>query len=272
MIFDFRFSIVDFLKRHWRTALPLGAVALAFLAIFPYYAWKAAIRREFRQQVEQENLRSQISDLRSQAQEAKQRAATAEGREKQFTARLAEKEKVHGQLAGQLAKLKVEAAAEQARIAALSPQEAGQELQKTVPTAEILRGVHPERKLKGTLRSAQGDSERTQDDSEGARRVLEIIAERDACREQIGVKDQQFANCRESLIDYAAVGEQQAKQIGDLKQALDLNKRAFDKRDDLAKKELKTAKDSWLGRTLGKAKWFVIGVGAGAIAGVIAAH
>jgi len=248
MTFNFQLSTLDFLRRHWLTLVVV--LALFIGAWWGLSAWNRA--RALRLATETGALQSEISNLKSQAAEAEKRAIAAEDRAQQLGAEL-EKSVVRGrQLAAELEKLKTKEGTEQARIAALPTDQLGIELQQTIKTAGILRFA--------------------QDDSEGARRVLEIIGERDSCREQSGLKDQQFANCRESLEDYAAVGEQQAKQIGDLKQALDLSKRAFDKREDLAKVQVKAAKGSWLGRMMGKAKWFVIGVGAGAIAGAAVAR
>jgi len=209
--------------------LVLVAVLLLAALAVTYYRWKSEIRRAVQSEFLNQQQAGEIAALRAAAATSEAQAAAREGRIQELTAEVAKKEAAGRQLAAELKKLQAAAPAEQARIAALPTDQLGIELQQTIKTAGILRFA--------------------QDDSEGARRVLEIIAERDSCREQLGLKDQQFANCRESLEDYAAVGEQQAKQIGDLKQALDLSKRAFQKRDDLAKVQVKAAKGSWLGRT-----------------------
>ena len=232
--------------------LVLVAVLLVAALAVTYYRWKSEIRRAVQSEFLNQQQAGEIAALRAAAATNEAQAAARDARVQELAAEVAKKEVAGRQLSAELKKLQAAAPAEQARIAALPTDQLGIELQQTIKTAGILRFA--------------------QDDSEGARRVLEIIGERDSCREQSGLKDQQFANCRESLEDYAAVGEQQAKQIGDLKQALDLSKRAFDKREDLAKVQVKAAKGSWLGRMMGKAKWFVIGVGAGAIAGAAVAR
>ena len=248
MTFNFQLSTLDFLKRHWPTLLVV--LALLISAWWGLSAWNRA--RALRLATETGALQSEISNLKLQAAAAEKRAITAEDRAQQLGAEL-ERSAVRGrQLAAELEKLKTKEGNEQARIAALPTDQLGIELQQTIKTAGILRFA--------------------QDDSEGARRVLEIIGERDSCREQLGLKDQQLQICRESMIDYAAIGEQQTIQIRDLKQALDLEKRAFQKRDDLAKVQVKAAKGSWFSRFTGKAKWFVIGVAAGAIAGAVVAR
>jgi len=232
--------------------LVLVAVLLLAALAVTYYRWKSEIRRAVQSEFLNQQQAGEIAALRAGAATSEAQAAAREGRIQELAAEVAKKEAISRQLSANLEKLKAEATAEQARIAALPADQLGPELQKTIATAGILRFA--------------------QDDSEGARRVLEIIGERDSCREELGLKDQQLQICRESMIDYAAIGEQQAKQIGDLKQALDLSKRAFDKRDDLAKVQVKAAKGSWFSRFTGKAKWFVIGVGAGAVAGAAVAR
>jgi len=208
--------------------LVLVAVLLVAALAVTYYRWKSEIRRALQSEFLNQQQAGEIAALRRGSAQAEDRAVEAEGRAQELLGKLEKLSVASGQLSVKLQNLERAAAAEKARIAALPTDQLGIELQQTIKTAGILRFA--------------------QDDSEGARRVLEIIGERDSCREQSGLKDQQFANCRESLEDYAAVGEQQAKQIGDLKQALDLSKRAFQKRDDLAEKQVSAAKGSWLGR------------------------
>jgi chromosome segregation ATPase len=232
--------------------LALAAMLLVGALAVTYYRWKSQIRRAAQAELLNGQQAAEIAALRRGSAQAEDRAVEAEGRAQQLGEELEKLTVDSRQLTGKLEKLQTEAKAEKARIAALPADQLGPELQKTIATAGILRFA--------------------QDDSEGARRVLEIIGERDSCREELGLKDQQLQICRESMIDYAAIGEQQAKQIGDLKQALDLSKRAFDKRDDLAKVQVKAAKGSWFSRFTGKAKWFVIGVGAGAVAGAAVAR
>ena len=232
--------------------LVLIAVLLVAALALTYYRWKSEIRRAVQSEFLNQQQAGEIAALRAAAATSEAQAAAREGRIQELTAEVANKEAISRQLSANVEKLKRQAPAEQARIAALPTDQLGIELQQTIKTAGILRFG--------------------QDDSEGARRVLEIIGERDSCREQSGLKDQQFANCRESLVDYAAIGEQQALQIQTLKQALDLEKRAFQKRDDLAKVQVKAAKGSWFSRFTSKAKWFAIGLGAGAIAGAAVAR
>lgn len=241
MTFNFQLSTLDFLKRHWLTLIIV--VALLIGAWWGFSAWSRA--REIRLATETGALQSEIRNLKSQAAEAEKRAVQAEGRAQELQGEIEKSEVRSQKLAVELKNLQLAAAAEQARIAALTPAEVA---------AEVAAQV-----------GAPGSDA-------ALRRTLEIIGDRDSCREQAAVKDQQFANCRESLVDYAAIGEQQAIQIREMKQALDLERRAFDKRDDLAKKQVSAAKGSWFSRFTGKAKWFAIGVGAGAIAGAVAAH
>jgi hypothetical protein len=241
MTFNFQLSTVDFLKRHWLTLVIVAGLLVG--AWWGLSAWNHA--RELRLASERGTLQSEISNLRSQAAAAVKRADVAEAEVKEVRAEVQRHETVNGQLVIQLKNLQAATATEQTRIAALTSAEVAVEVAAKVGAAGSDAAL---------------------------RRTLEIIGDRDACREQSVVKDQQFANCRESLVDYAAIGDQQVKQIQELKQALDLERRAFDKRDDLAKVQVKAAKGSWLGRMMGKAKWFVIGVGAGAIAGAIVAR
>jgi chromosome segregation ATPase len=239
--FNFQVLTLDFVKRHWRILAVIIISAVG--GWWGFGVWNRV--HEIRLATKTGALQSEIQNLKSQIGQAEDRAVQAEGRAQQLGAELEKLAVGRRQLAANLEKAKAEAAAEQARIAALGAAEVAAEVARQVGAPGLDAAL---------------------------RRTLEIIADRDACREQSGLKDQQFANCRESLVDYAAIGEQQGLQIQDLKQALDLERRAFDKRDDLAKNQVSAAKGSWLGRTLGKAKWFVVGVGAGAIVGAVAAR
>jgi len=252
MILDFRFRILDFLKRQWRLALPIGAVALAFLVVFPYYTWKTAIRRAAQAELLNQQQAGEIAALRAGAVAREAQATARDGRIKELAGEVEKSAVRSRQLAAELAAAKGAAAVEQARIKALPAEQVGPELQKTVPTAGVLRFA--------------------QDDSEGARRVLEIVADRDGCREQSLMKDQQLQNCEEQKSGVRSQNSELLQQTQELKTALDLEKRAFDKRDDLAKVQVSAAKGSWLGRIASKAKWFVVGVGAGAVAGAVAAR
>ena len=248
MTFNFQLSTwlprqaLDFLRRHWLTLVVILAVLGG--AWWGFSAWNRA--REIRLATETGALQSEISNLKSQAAEAEKSAGAAKVREQEVQRELEKSEVRSQKLAANLERAQAEATAEKARIAALTAEKLGPELQKTVPTAGILRFAH--------------------DDKEGARRVLEIITDRDACVQLSTLNSQLLANCRESLVDYAAIGEQQAKQIQDLKQALDLGKRAFDKRDDLAKVQAKTAQGTWIHRAWNKVK-FPVGIALGGVAG-----
>jgi hypothetical protein len=242
MTFNFGLSSLGFLKRHWFT---LAVVIISAVgAWWGFSAWSRA--RETRLATETGALQSEISNLKSQAAAAEKHALVAEGQTKELRAEVQRHETVEGQLAGQLKNLQAAAATEQARIAALPADQLGPELQKTIATAGILRFA--------------------QDDTEGARRVLEIITDRNTCLERSTVNSQLLSNCRESLVDYGAIGDQQALEIRDLKEALDLEKRAFDKRDDLAKVQVKTAQGTWIHRVWNRVK-FPVGVVLGGVGG-----
>ena len=222
MSFNFQFSILDFLKRHWLTVVI--ALALSVGALWGFSAWNLPARC-----ASPRRLGPCIRDLESEMAGGggeKSAGAASSWEQKAHRKSRSQKSEVR-QLTAKLEKAQAEAAAEKARIAALPPEEVGPELQKTVPTAGILRFA--------------------QDDKEGARRVLEIIADRDACL-QLSTLDSQLlltaANPRGLRRHRRTAGQTDP----DLKQALDLEKRAFDKRDDLAKVQAKTAKGTWIHR------------------------
>jgi len=251
MSLNLQLSTLDFLRRHWRLALPIGSVAVAFLVIFPYYAWKAAIARQVRGELERGALQSEISNLKSQAAEAEKRAATAETQSKELAERIQKSEVRSQKLAGELTAAVEREKKARVEIAQLSGLEVAVEVEKEI-------GPSDQRVI--------GPSE------DQGRKVLEIIADRDGCLELSTLNSQLLQNCEDRNSIFDVQRSELLSQVGNLKQALDLNKRAFDKRDDLAKKQVRAAKGSWLGRALGKAKWFAVGVGAGAVAGAVAAR
>ena len=219
--------------------LALVAVLLVAALAVTYYRWKSELRRAAQGELLNQQEAAEIAALRRGSAQAEDRAVEAEGRAQELLGKLEKLSVASGQLSVKLQNLERAAAAEKARIAVLTPAEVA---------AEVTTQVGPP-------------------GSDAAlRHTLEIIGERNACREQMAVKDLQYANCRESLIDYAAVGEQQAKQIGDLKQALDLERRAFDKRDDLAKNQVKTAQGTWIHRIWNRVK-FPVGIALGGLGG-----
>jgi hypothetical protein len=249
MILDFRFRILDFLKRQWRLALPIGAVALAFLVVFPYYTWKTAIRRAAQAELLNQQQAGEIAALRAGAVAREAQATARDGRIKELAGEVEKSAVRSRQLAAELAAAKAAAAVEQARIKALPAEQVGPELQKTVPTAGVLRFA--------------------QDDSEGARRVLEIIGQRDSCREQSALQDQQLANCEDRNSLFEVQRSELLFQVRDLKQALDLEKRAFEQRDDLAKKQVKAAGGTWVHRAWNRVK-FPLGIGIGVVITAVA--
>jgi hypothetical protein len=225
--------------------LVLVAVLLVAALAVTYYRWKSEIGRAAQAELLNGQQAAEIAGLRKKSGQAEDRAIAAEGRAQELGEELEKVSAISHQLSANLEKLKAKEGTDQARIAALTP-------------VEVAAAV--------TARVGEAGSEAA------LRHTLELIADRDACKDQSAIKDLQYANCRESLVDYAAIGEQQTIQIRELKQALDLERRAFDKRDDLAKVQVSAAKGSWFSRFTGKAKWFVVGVGAGAVLGAIAAH
>ena len=238
MIGDWRLAIFDFLRREWRlTAGGILGVPLVCLAWWVFSAWNHA--RELRLASERGTLQSEISHLKSQTAGAEKRAMTAEGRAQQWGEELEKLRVDSRQLTAKLEKLQTEGKAEQARIAALRPVEVA---------AEVAAQV-----------GAPGSDA-------ALRRTLEIIGDRDSCLQLSTVNSQLLTNCRESLVDYAAIGEQQALQIGETKQALDLEKRAFAKRDDLAKVQVKTAQGTWIHRAWNRVK-FPVGIVLGGLGG-----
>lgn len=244
MTFNFQLSTLHFLRRHWLTVVIVLAVLVG--AWWGFSAWNRA--RALRLATETGALQSEISNLRSQAAAAEKSAVRSEQLAVELGKKLEKLTVDSRQLTAKLERAKAEGAAEKARIAALPADQLGPELQKTIATAGILRFA--------------------QDDSAGTRRVLEIITDRDACVQRSTLNSQLLSNCRESQADYAAIGEQQAIQIREMKQALDLNKRAFDKRDDLAKVQVRTAQGTWIHRAWNKVK-FPIGVALGGLGGYV---
>jgi len=226
--------------------LVLVAVLLLAALAVTYYRWKSEIRRAVQSEFLNQQQAGEIAALRAGAATSEAQAAAREGRIQELAAEVAKKEAISRQLSANLEKLKAEATAEQARIAALPADQLGLELQKTIATAGILRFA--------------------QDDSEGARRVLEIITDRDACREQLGISEAQNKNCeaRNSMFDVQR--SELTSQVRELKQALDLEKRAFEKRDDLAKVQVKTVQGPWIHRVWNRVK-FPVGIALGGLGG-----
>jgi septal ring factor EnvC (AmiA/AmiB activator) len=225
--------------------LTLAVVLLIAALGITYYRWESELRRAAQVELLNQQQAAEITALRSGSAQAEDRAVQAEGRARQLGEELEKLTVESRQLTGKLEKLQTEGKAEQARIAALTPVEVAAEVGKEIGPSDG-RTIGPS--------------------EDQLRKVLEIITDRDACVQLSTLNSQLFANCRESLVDYAAIGDQQAKQIQELKQALDLGKRAFDKRDDLAKVQVQTAQGTWIHRAWNKVK-FPVGIVLGGVGG-----
>lgn len=98
----------------------------------------------------------------------------------------------------------------------------------------------------------------------GARKAALGIAERDSCREESALENQQLANCRELLAADAAEIEKQAESLDQLNQALDAKDRILVRREAEFKAQLAAARGTWRSRLARTLKYVAIGVGIGA--------
>lgn len=153
---------------------------------------------------------------------------------------------------------------------------------ETLRPGETLHGVYRE-----PLRSAQGDSIRSESvpgdmpesrtpitrlnrvtalslTDAGARKAALAIAERDSCRDEGALQNQQLANCREQLAAYAAEIQKQADSLAQLNQALDARDRILARREAEFKAQLAAARGTWPRRLMRTLKYVAIGVGIGA--------
>ena len=143
--------------------LALAAVLLVGALAVTYYRWKSQIRRAAQAELLNGQQAAEIAALRRGSAQAEDRAVEAEGRAQELLGKLEKLSVASGQLSVKLQNLERAAAAEKARIAALTPAEV---------TAEVTTQVGPP-------------------GSDAAlRHTLEIIAERDSCREQSTLNSQ----------------------------------------------------------------------------------
>jgi len=241
MILDFRFWILDFVKRFWLVAL-VGGALIAALAV-TYYCWKAEIRHAAQAELLNQQQAAEIAKLRAGAEASEAESKTHEARIQELSAEVQKSEVRSQKLAADFAAAVEREKKARAEIAQLRP-------------AEVVK-------------RAEDSGFRIQDAATG-RKVLDLIADRDGCREELGISEAQNKNCEDRNSIFDVQRSELLSQVGDLKTALDLEKRAFEQRDDLAKKQVSAAKGSWLARIASKAKWFAVGVTAGAVAGAIA--
>jgi len=234
----------------------VGAAVFIVILMAGYYAWKASLRREAALDLERRQAQAEISNLKSQISQALDRVAARQTRVQELEARRAELERTANELRARLAELHTAEQKQIGRIAALPLPQLADQVRQQVP------GVR--------FQVSEDSAETSHLTPDTLRAVARGAEELKGCREQATIKEQQYQNCRASLTDYAALGEEQALQTRDLKQALDAEQRAFEVRDLLARKEVKAARGSWLHRLVGKAKWFVAGAAIGVAAGVVA--
>jgi chromosome segregation ATPase len=246
----------------------VGAAVFIVILVAGYYAWKASLGREAA--LDLERRQAEISNLKSQISKALDRVAARQTRVQELEARRAELERTANELRARLAELHTAEQKQIGRIAALPLPALSSELQRHFGPEAVKLETHNSKLQDGGRVSPSADGFQFRVSEEGGRRIATALEELKGCREQATIKEQQYQNCRASLTDYAALGEQQALQTRDLKQALDAEQRAFEVRDQLAKKEVKAAHGSWLHRLVGKAKWFVVGAAIGVAAGVAA--
>jgi len=223
--------------------LALALVLVVAALGITYYAWKSAIRRTAQAELLNQQQAAQIAALRAAGAASEVQAKARDPRIQDLAGQLQKSEARGQKLAADLA-----AAVEREKK---THAEIGQ-----LPPAEVVKRTE--------------DSGFRIEDTETGRKVLDLIADRDGCREQLGISEAQNKSCEDRNSMFAAQNSELTAPVREFKQALDLEKRAFAQREDLAKKEVKAARGSWLGRVAGKAKWFAVGVGVGAVAGAIA--
>jgi hypothetical protein len=249
MILDFLYQLVNraavFLKV-WGVALAIGVVLVLALGV-TYYRWKGQIRRAAQAELLNQQQAGDIAKLRAGAQASGAQASAHDARIRE--------------LAGQLDKSAVRSQQLTAQLAAAVERE-------KQARAEIGKLSGPEVAQQVTQALGPSDQRTIGPSEDQGRKILEIIGERNACQEQSLLKDQQLANCEERNSMFNVQRSELLAQVGDLQQAYDLEKRAFDARDELAKKQLKGARGSWAQRAWEKIDGpvlFLAGVGVTAL-------
>ena len=97
------------------------------------------------------------------------------------------------------------------------------------------------------------------------RNLAAALVERDACRDQKGVVEAQFANCHSQVDTNAAIIQQQADSLAKLNQALSAKDEILARREVQQQAELKAARGSWLSRLARVAEYVGIGVVIGVV-------
>jgi hypothetical protein len=220
----------------------LAALLVAALAV-TYYRWRAEIRHAAQVELLNRQQAEEIVALRAAAETSAAQARVHEARAAELASQLAKAASRGRALAAEQAAAVEREKQAQAELARLSPAE-------TVERAKAAGYEVPS--------------------ASQAAQMLDLRADRDACREQLALSSQQLGNCREQLVDYAGMIEQRVLQVAELEKSLDLSKQAFEERDQLAKRQVSAAKRSWIRRAFGKAKWFAAGAAAGALLGLLA--
>lgn len=247
------------LARRWVPAVPakvwLAAAALLFAGLW-LQEHDARVRRAAELQRTEQQSAAEISALRSKASaaldDANQRNARAIAQLEVERAKLARRSQ---KLATQLESLQRGQQARAQEIAALPPAALAERLTSVLGPISIAGGAS-QAATKGNplILSVQGQ-----------RQVVSALAERDACREQSAVRDQQLANCRAQAATAAAEIQKQADSLAKLNLALDARDQILKRRETQFKAELQAARGTWRTRALRALKLLAIGVAVGAV-------
>jgi hypothetical protein len=241
----------------WAPVIPakvwLAAAVLLFAGLW-LQEHDARLRRAAQLQQEQRQSAAEIAALRSKAsaalEDANQRNARAIAALEAERAKLARRSQA---LSAQLESLQREEQARAQEIAALPPAQLASRLTTELgPSSVVPSSSQPAKDGAPLTLSVQGE-----------RRVVSALAERDACRHESAVRDQQLTNCRDLLAADASEIEKQADSAAKLNLALGAKDQILKRRETQFQAELQAARGTWHSRAVRALKLVGIGVAIG---------
>jgi hypothetical protein len=160
-------------------------------------------------------------------------------------------------LSAELATLREKRQEQTQEIAALPPGALEQRLAKELGPSSLVLGV--------SASSPRADHAPLALSEHGQRQVVSALAERDDCREESGLKDQQLLTCSERATAEGAEIGKQADSLTQLRQALDAQAQMRAARRKEFDAQLRAARGTWSSRALHALKFLAVGVAIGEV-------
>jgi hypothetical protein len=265
------------------TQVPRSRLILWGACVLLLAAWWFEHQAHLRQAIELEQFQKQtattVSTLQARATVAIREANERNGQEVQELK--AKRRKLEGEatdLAARLQSFEASERAQAAQVAALPPAELARRVANELATQDSGPAEKEENRNSETRRSQVVDGilgppppttyplPPTSSFSEPQlRNLATALVERDACREQKGVVEAQFANCRAQVDTNAAIIQQHVDSLAKLNQALSAQDEILARREAEQQAELKAARGSRLSRLARAVEWVALGIVVGVV-------